>query len=296
MVGIKSKSQTNQDKVKPSNPGAIAPGFFYHPISAKLLHRSPPFRKEPKHMNYQLEVCIDNIESLQYALAGGATRIELCSSLDLGGLTPSFGFMRLASNLSSAPIYAMIRPRQGDFLYVPSEIEQMMWDIESAAKAGLTGVVLGVLTEDSDVNKHALKILVDYAHSLSLNVTFHRAIDVCRDYRQAMETIIELGCERVLTSGQASSAEKGIATIKEMVTIANGRIAIMAGAGVNAGNVRAIIEQTGVQEVHMSGKTSRPSKMKPTKQEAYMGNEECDDSLIPITSTAAVEAVAHLLR
>ncbi|WP_430381250.1 copper homeostasis protein CutC, partial [Vibrio parahaemolyticus] len=181
-----------------------------------------------------LEVCIDNIESLHYAIAGGATRIELCSSLALGGLTPSYGFMQQAAKLSSVPVYAMIRPRQGDFFYNEEEIEMMRWDIEAAHQSGLSGVVFGVLTQDGDIHMPYAAALCEFAQALGLGVTFHRAFDQCRDAEKTLEEVISLGCERILTSGLAPSAPQGIDVLRALVKQAQGRIAIMAGAGVNA--------------------------------------------------------------
>ncbi|MDF2155590.1 copper homeostasis protein CutC [Vibrio sp. CAU 1672] len=247
-------------------------------------------------MNAQLEVCIDNIESLHNAIAGGATRIELCSSLSLGGLTPSYGFMRLAAKCSPIPVYAMIRPRQGDFFYSEEEIETMCLDIESAHLAGLDGVVLGVLTHDGHIHLPHATTLCAKAHALGLGVTFHRAFDQCREASQALEEIISLGCERVLTSGLAPSAPQGIEVLKSLVQQAHGRISIMAGAGVNAGNVNQLIEQAQIEEVHLSGKTTRPSQMTFIAAQSKMGAAGVDDFIIPITSTEAIASVTATLK
>ncbi|MEZ9230397.1 copper homeostasis protein CutC [Vibrio amylolyticus] len=244
-------------------------------------------------MNYHIEVCIDNLESLHNAIEGGATRIELCSSLALGGLTPSFGMMKKAAQISSIPVYAMIRPRQGDFLYDADDIESMLIDIEAASLAGLNGVVFGLLDSDGNLEMTAARQLADKAHSLNLGITFHRAIDQCQDYQTAIEQVCELGCERVLTSGLASTAEKGIAVIADMVNIANGRVSIMAGAGLNASNVQRIVEQTHISEVHLSGKSSRDSKMTYVAEQAKMGNS--DDFIVPVTDAQAISLVTALL-
>lgn len=247
-------------------------------------------------MNYQLEVCIDNVESLHSAIQGGATRIELCSSLALGGLTPSYGLMKQSARISPIPIYAMIRPRQGDFLYDSEEMAIMLDDIDAAANAGLQGVVFGVLTAQGEVNHEQSAQLIQHAKQHGLGVTFHRAIDQCADVRQALNTIIELGCERVLTSGLASQVEEGIATLAEMVTLAQGRIQIMAGAGLNADNVTRIVQQTGVQEVHLSGKTTRPSRMQLQAANAKMGQANLDDFVIPVTNPQTIAQVAEQLK
>jgi len=149
-------------------------------------------------MTFQLEVCIDNIESLHLAQQGGATRIELCSSLALGGLTPSFGFMQAAAKYAQVPVYAMIRPRQGDFLFTDQDMEIMLADVHAAKQANLSGVVLGVLTDQGQVDKDQLKALIHQAQGMG--VTFHRAIDQCIDPMATLDILMSLGCERVLTS------------------------------------------------------------------------------------------------
>ncbi|MGF1696861.1 copper homeostasis protein CutC [Vibrio lamellibrachiae] len=244
-------------------------------------------------MTYHIEVCIDNLESLHNAIKGGATRIELCSSLALGGLTPSFGFMKKASQISTIPVYAMIRPRQGDFLYDNDDIDSMLLDIEAASLAGLQGVVFGVLTASGDIDMLNAKKLADKAHSLNLGITFHRAIDQCRDYKTAVEQICELGCERILTSGLAPTVEDGVSVLADMVDIAKGRVNIMAGAGLNADNVQSIIEQSNVTEVHLSGKSTRSSNMTYVAEQAKMGSN--DDFIVPVTDSVKVSLVAKQL-
>lgn len=247
-------------------------------------------------MKYHVEVCIDNLESLHNAIAGGATRIELCSSLALGGLTPSFGLMKKARQISVLPIYAMIRPRQGDFLYCQDDIDSMLLDIEAAAEAELQGVVLGALTAAGDIDLVAMQQLTERAKLYGLGVTFHRAIDQCRDWNNGLEQVISLGCERVLSSGQAANVTQGSGTLAQMVTQADGRIAIMAGAGLNDANVVDIITQTGVREVHLSGKTSRVSLMHGVIQQAKMGSDAIDDLVIPVTNSEAIEQVVKQIN
>ncbi|ANS86227.1 Copper homeostasis protein CutC [Vibrio scophthalmi] len=247
-------------------------------------------------MTYQIEVCIDNLESLHQAIAGGADRIELCSSLALGGLTPSFGFMQRAAALSTIPIYAMIRPRQGDFIYDQDDIDAMLLDIKAAAQAGLQGVVFGVLTAQGHINMAQAERLIATATECNLGVTFHRAIDQCSDIEQAIEQIAQLGCERILTSGLAANVEQGLPVLKQMVAQANGRFSIMAGAGLTAENVVAITAQTGVTQVHLSGKSTRPSLMETLSDEVKMGNNSIDDFIIPVTDVNKIAAVVRQLN
>ena len=248
-------------------------------------------------MSFQLEVCIDSLESLQHALTGGATRIELCSSLALGGLTPSAGLMKIAAQTATVPVYAMIRARQGDFLYSEADLAAMLIDIEMAAQVRLQGVVFGALTADGDIDITATRTVVNKAHELGLAVTFHRAIDLCRNIVEAVTLLSDLGCERILTSGGASSALEGADTISAMHVAAQGKISIMAGAGVNADNIAAIHQTTGIHEFHLSGKTSRPSQMRYQANQAQMGQSDIDDFSIPTTSSTAIEnAKSRLLK
>ncbi|GHA46434.1 copper homeostasis protein CutC [Photobacterium aphoticum] len=241
-----------------------------------------------------LEVCIDNIESLHYAQQGGATRIELCSSLALGGLTPNVGLMKLAARHSRIPVYAMIRPRQGDFFFSDDDKEIMLADIHAAKQAGLAGVVVGVLNADSSIDNDLLR---EQCQATSgMGITFHRAIDQCLDPMTALDIIMQHGCERVLTSGLQANAEAGIPMLKTMVDYCGPRLSIMAGAGVTAQNVARIVQETGVTEVHLSGKSTRASHMTGFSRTAYMGSADVDDFAIPVTDPAKIAAVLEALR
>ncbi|WP_087025237.1 copper homeostasis protein CutC [Thaumasiovibrio subtropicus] len=243
-------------------------------------------------MTMEIEVCIDNIESLHTAQKAGATRIELCSSLAVGGLTPSIGLMRQAALHAHVPVYAMIRPRQGDFLFNDGDLAVMLDDIRAVKESGLHGIVIGCLTPNGEVDMPMCQQLVDAANGLG--ITFHRAIDQCVDYHAALDNIIALGCERVLTSGLEASAHQGINTLKEMVNYCGDRLSIMAGAGVSAQNVSSIIRNSGVQEIHLSGKTTRPSYMTNFSSAASMGS--VDDFAIPVTDYDKIAAVSVMLK
>lgn len=244
-------------------------------------------------MSFEIEVCIDNLESLHNAINGGATRIELCSSLALGGLTPSYGMMKQAAKVSSVPVYAMIRPRQGDFLYDSDDIESMLEDIYIAKKAGMNGVVFGLLTADGQIDTETGSKLMQAASGLG--VTFHRAIDHCRDYVKAIEDVKSLGCERVLTSGLKTNALDGAETIAHMNQLCGDGLSIMAGAGVTADNVSEIVAATGIREVHLSGKSQRASHMNHSAT-AHMGSSDVDDHIIPVTSREKIAQVLNSLN
>jgi len=198
-----------------------------------------------------LEVCVDNVDGLAAALAGGADRIELCSALEIGGLTPSAGLLRVAS-ASPVPVVAMIRPRGGDFCFNDAETQQMLNEIDAVAAAGLQGVVLGASLPDGELDPRTLELLVRRAMGHGLRCTLHRAIDLCPDLGQATRLAIELGFERILTSGGAPSAPQGLAGLQRCHAAAAGRIAIMPGAGISADNVHLLRAQLPLTDIHAS--------------------------------------------
>ncbi|MCR9138816.1 MAG: copper homeostasis protein CutC [Alphaproteobacteria bacterium] len=199
-------------------------------------------------MSVTIEVCVDNPHSLEAAIAGGADRIELCSALSLGGLTPSRGFTEIAAGLD-VPVHAMIRPRDGDFEFDSSEIRLMLADIHACSEAGIEGVVIGA-TRQGSLDMPVMSELVECAGSMS--VTLHRAFDILDDRLRAIDDASALGIERILTSGGALKAEDGAAQIRVYVDHARDRLSIMAGAGIHADNAVRIIRETGVREIHGS--------------------------------------------
>ncbi|MDR1583391.1 MAG: copper homeostasis protein CutC [Prevotellaceae bacterium] len=205
-------------------------------------------------MMINIEVCAGSLQSVIEAEKGGASRVELCDNLFEGGTTPSAATIEISSKSVKIPVYVMIRPRGGDFLYSDIEFEIMKRDIFFAKKYGAAGVVFGLLLPDGSVDERRTKELVVIAKELDLGVTFHRAFDMSSNPHKALETIITAGCERILTSGGENKAIDGKKLIKELVIAAAGRISIMAGSGVNPANVKDLIEYTGITEVHISGK------------------------------------------
>ena len=177
-----------------------------------------------------LEVCAGDIESVYAASRGEAQRVELCSALADGGITPSTGFIRQAVRVPGMKVHVLIRPRGGDFLYTPEEVASMTDDIVAAREAGAHGVVIGALTPDGDIDMDACRQMMEAA--AGMNVTFHRAFDLCRDPFEALDHIIALGCNRLLTSGQAASALEGAPMLRQLVDRAAGRLVVLAGGGV----------------------------------------------------------------
>lgn len=213
-------------------------------------------------MKNTIEICAGSLESCIAAKNAGAHRVELCSALSLGGITPSYGVIALAKKEIDIDINVLIRPRQGNFLYSREEMEIMKKDIETCSKLKVAGVVFGSLDKYGNVDLEFCKPLAQLAKSLNLSFTFHRAIDVSANILKSVEDIISLGAQRILTSGGAQTALEGLSVIKEMVSIASGRIIIMPGSGVNSTNIVELVKSSsylGAAEVHLSASQEVPS-------------------------------------
>jgi copper homeostasis protein len=201
-----------------------------------------------------LEICAYNVHACMIAEKLGAGRIELCSNPKDGGITPGFGTLEYVAENAKIPVYVMIRPRGGNFVYDEHELAIMQKDIKICKILGFAGVVLGILTADNKVDINATKTLVEYAYPMG--VTFHKAFDRVADARQALEDIIAAGCERVLTSGLAADALQGADTLRQLINQADGRITIMPGGGVRGSNIAKIMGITGATEMHSSALTA----------------------------------------
>lgn len=220
-----------------------------------------------------LEVVVYNIESALHAQKGGADRIELCDNPAEGGTTPSFGTLEIVRQAVSLDVYAMIRPRGGDFAYSAYEYHAMKRDIEMCKRASLDGVVLGILKPDGTLDKDRCRKLIEAARPMK--VTCHRAFDMTRDPVEALEACIEVGFDCILTSGRQPIAAHGISLIRDLVKQAHGRISIMAGSGVNEANVAALVRETNVPAVHFSAKLFHDSVMQYRNQAiSGMGSDE----------------------
>lgn len=244
--------------------------------------------------NTLIEVCVDNIESIHTAIKAGADRIELCSALSVGGITPSWAFSQYAVKNSSIPINVMIRQRAGDFVFSSNEIAMMNDEIQMMRDLGVNGVVIGALNIDAQINVKACQQWIESAGDL--DVTFHRAFDTVQDWQYALEQVIDLGCKSILTSGQQPTAERGIESLTQFVKQADGRVSIMPGCGVNASNALDIISATGAKELHLSGKTQRQSSMVNLNTGVSMGAEAESDRMIDVTSIEKVHNVVRLLN
>lgn len=207
-----------------------------------------------------LEIAANSVASALAAQTGGAGRVELCSGLELGGLTPSHAIIAMVREQLRIPLYVLIRPRAGDFLYDDDECEAMRRDIETCVALGCDGVVLGVLDADGDVDMERCYGLI--AAAGHLGVTFHRAFDLVRDPHRALDDVIALGCERVLTSGGAANALAGASVIEGLAKQAGERIVVMAGAGIRSANLADVAKLTQAHDFHGSARAVLRSAMR----------------------------------
>jgi copper homeostasis protein len=238
----------------------------------------------------RFEVCVDGADGVLAAQAAGADRVELCSALSEGGLTPSAGLLATVLDVATIDVNVLIRPRGGDFIYDRHEIRAMRRDIEAVAAAGAHGIVIGALTADGDVDAAVCRELLSDAGGLS--VTFHRAFDLARHPREALAAILDLGADRLLTSGQEASAVDGAPLIAALVEAAADRLAVMPGGGVTAANIRRLLEVTGASEVHFSARTTVDSPARHRNPRVAMGGTAgANEYTRRRTSQAAIESL-----
>jgi copper homeostasis protein len=215
-----------------------------------------------------VEACVDAIDAALEAERGGASRIELCGELLQGGVTPSAGLIAAVWEKIDIPLFVLVRPRTGDFLYTDDELDVMRRDIEQAKSLGVDGVAMGVLTADGDVDVERMRSLIELARPMS--VTFHRAFDFTRDRETTLEALLELGVNRVLTSGGAPTAAEGAEAIAALVRTVGERITVMAGGSITAANVGEIVGSTGVTEVHVRGAGRVASAMRHRRDSVHL--------------------------
>lgn len=243
----------------------------------------------------KIEICTNSVASCVEAEKGGAKRVELCAGIPEGGTTPSKGTIVVTRELIEIPIHVIIRPRGGDFLYSPEEIRVMEHDIEVAKECGANGVVIGCLTPDGEIDQRVTERLMKRADGLS--VTFHRAFDMCVDPMKALEELIDLGCNRILTSGQMPTAEAGIPLLKELVAKAGNRIIILPGCGINENNILKIAQETGANEFHLSARENIASGMTYRNPKVSMGGTvQVDEYAEPRTSAERVRQTLNRLN
>jgi copper homeostasis protein len=215
------------------------------------------------------EVCVESLESAIAAERGGADRVELCSDLLEGGLTPSYGLLKAARQALAIRIMTMIRPRGGDFCYSEAELHVMREDLAMAKDLGADGIVFGMLNPEGTIDREATRALLQLARPLP--VTFHRAFDMTRDPFEALDTLIDLGVDRVLTSGQEPTVLEGLDLIAALVRRANGRIIVMPGGGITERTIGRIVPAAPVREIHFGGGDSVESRMRYRNPRVFMG-------------------------
>jgi len=208
----------------------------------------------------KIEICVEGIDGLVAAQEAGADRAELCASLVEGGLTPSLGTVRAALRVATIPFHVIVRPRGGDFLYSDLEFASMVEDVKALAEMGVAGVVFGCLTADGRIDEARTRALVEAAGGMA--TTFHRAFDMTRDFREAVETLARIGIDRVLTSGQRDTAIDGLEVLCATVAAANGRLKVMACGGLDAGNIARVRRESGADELHFAALRVVPSPMR----------------------------------
>lgn len=239
------------------------------------------------HNDFKFEVCANGVESCIAAQEGGADRVELCASIPEGGVTPSYGEIKQAREvMCETRLNVIIRPRGGDFLYSDLELRRMEDDIDLCRSLGIDGVVFGCLKADGTIDVDANNRLLQHAEGMS--TTFHRAFDRCREPEIALEELIRLGFEHVLTSGQAPSAEVGIPLLSRLNKLAAGRITIMAGCGVNEDNIKKIQEATEIHEFHFSAREPQLSRMQFHSPQVFMGEHGADEETLLRTTPERV--------
>jgi copper homeostasis protein len=206
--------------------------------------------------NIRIEVCIDNYESIKNTLKSNVDRLEVCSALNVDGLTPTVGLVKFAQRISRSETHVMLRPHTGGFIYSKDDQEIMLEDLNVFVESDIDGIVLGALTEDGEIDEGFLMPFLDIVKKKNIQITFHRAIDLTQDYFSSIETLIELGFTRVLTSGCSSNVLTGLKTIKLIQDKYGSDIEIMPGGGITANNIKAILD-TGVKNIHCSASVNK---------------------------------------
>ena len=243
------------------------------------------------HLNYTIEIATNDFITAKSAVEGGADRIELCAALSEGGITPSYGTIVQCRKAFDVQIFPIIRNRGGDFLYTDDEFEIMLHDVKLCREIGCDGVVVGFLQADGSIDVKRTAKLVAAAYPLE--ATFHRAFDRCKDPFEALEQLIETGCQRILTSGQQPTAPQGAELIAQLVKAADERIIIMPGSGVRKENIKELQRQTGAVEFHSSLRSKQVSAMEFIHS-AFAGNEE--SYVNPAINTGEVKALRKALE
>lgn len=241
-----------------------------------------------------IEICVEGVDGLLAAQKGGADRVELCAGLMEGGITPSLGTVREALRLATVPIFTIIRPRGGDFLYSKAEFASMLDDVAALRDLGAPGVVFGCLTADGRIDETRMKALI--ARAGSMRVTCHRAFDMTADPREALEALVRCGVHRVLTSGQRDTALEGAPLLRALVEQAGNRIVVMGCGRLNASTIAEVRRLTGLKEMHFSAPAQQPSGMTYRNPHIRMGGPADREYSTAATDPDAVRATIAAAR
>lgn len=242
-------------------------------------------------VNYIIEIATTDFTTTKSAVEGGADRIELCAALTEGGTTASFGTIKKCRENFDVQLFPIIRPRRGDFLYTDDEFEIMLNDVKLSKDLGCDGVVIGLLKKDGSIDVKRTSMLIELAYPLE--VTFHRAFDRCKNPFEALKQLIEIGCQRILTSGQQPTAPQGMDLIAQLIIAADERIIVMPGSGVRKENIKELAEKTGAKEFHSSLRGKQKSKM-DFIHPAFANNEESYSN--PFIDAEEVKALRKALN
>ena len=245
------------------------------------------------HNGYILECCVDSVESALAAKKGGADRLELCSNLVIGGTSPSLALFQQIRENTNIRIHVLLRPRFGDFLYTSHELSIIEKEIRMFREAGAEGIVIGCLKPDGSLDCEAMSRLIDHAGQMS--ITLHRAFDMCKDPFRTLDEAQSLGIHTILTSGCQPSCLKGIDLLRQLDERADGKVSIMAGAGINSNAVQLLLKQTKITAFHMSGKKIRESQMQFRNPAVSMGIPGMSEYEIWETDSQEVALVRKLL-
>ncbi len=242
-----------------------------------------------------LEMCIDSVESAIASAEGGADRVEFCANLLEGGTTPSLGAIRETKRAAKIDLSVMVRPRGGDFCHTEEEFAVMCEDVRIFKEEGVDCVVFGLLTPDGTVDVEKTQQLIEHARPLP--ITFHRAFDMTRDPFEALDTLIQLGVERILTSGQEPSVFEGTELVRQLIERAGDRIIIMPGCGITSKNVNRVIEETGAKEIHVAAPAPQPSRMAYRNDAVFMGTAlRSEEYMRYVTPAGAVSELVSRIR
>lgn len=249
------------------------------------------------HPKILLEEIVSSVDDALAAEAGGADRFELCCALALGGLTPGLGTLKRIKSETSVPVMFMLRPRQGGMAYTDGEFRAMLEDAEVAADAGADGFVFGLLKEDGNVDTDRCRRLLNLIRSMSrtdLQTVFHRAFDIVPDPKRAIEELVDLGIDRILTSGRAPAAREATREIRDYVELARGRIQVLPGGGIDERDVARIVAETGVGQVHVYLTARREDRTPSNNPDIFFGEsgEELD---YPVVEMHRVRKVRQIL-